>query len=109
MLHGDAILDVPLTSVLKPEIALALQQMLRLYTLGNLLEAWHDSREQRRIEQLFDSSEQAHHAVSVCATWVGFDVQVLRRPMGSDPWRAGDIVLSSPMQLGAVKLDGLLS
>lgn len=94
--HRHPILDIPLTSVLKPEIALSLQQVLRIYTVGNLIDAWQDPRDQKRIEQLFDTPDQARHAVSVCATWLGFDTPVMRKPNG-DPWRAGEITLQSPL------------
>ena len=106
MLDSNPILDVPLTTVLKPEIALSLQQVLRVYTIGNLVDAWHDPRDQRRIEQLFETPDQARHAVSVCATWLGFDAFVMRKPHG-DPWLAGDIKITAPPPMaGSGELDG---
>ncbi len=95
MLNSNPILDIPLTTVLKPEIALSLQHVLRVYTIGNLIDAWQDPRDQRRIEQLFEAPDQARHAVSVCATWLGFDTFVMRKPFG-DPWLAGEITLPAP-------------
>lgn len=95
MIEYNPILDVPLTTILKPEIALSLQHVLRVYTIGNLIDAWQDPRDQRRIEQLFDTADQARHAVSVCATWLGFDPMILRKPHG-DPWVSGDITLGPP-------------
>jgi hypothetical protein len=107
MHDGNPILDIPLTTVLKAEIALSLQQVLRVYTVGNLVDAWQDPRDQRRIEQLFDTPDQARHAVSVCATWLGFDTFVMQKPHG-DPWLAGDITLQAPppLELPAADVDG---
>jgi hypothetical protein len=103
----NPILDVPLSTVLKADIALTLQQLLRVYTVGNLIDAWQDPREQHRIEQLFESPDQARHAVSVCATWLGFETFVMRNPQ-ADPWLAGEITLNVPPPLlGApADLDG---
>jgi hypothetical protein len=64
-------LDMPLTMVVRPEIALVLQKVLDLYTVGGLLEEWRTQRGQRRVEELFDTPEQARQAVAVCASWVG--------------------------------------
>jgi hypothetical protein len=105
MFETNPILDVSLSTVLKPEIALTLQQVLRVYTVGNLIDAWQDPRDQRRIEQLFETPDQARHAVSVCATWLGFDTQVMRKPFG-DPWLAGDITLGQGGLREAGELDG---
>ena len=56
---------------MRSEIALPLTHVLHLYSVGNLLKAWRSPQKQRTIEQLFDSPEQAHHAVAVCAAWLG--------------------------------------
>jgi hypothetical protein len=107
MTESNPILDVPLTTVLRPEIALSLQQVLRVYTVGNLIDAWQDPRDQRRIEQLFDSPDQARHAVSVCATWLGFDAFFIKKPQGGDPWLAGTMSLRLPNTPGTrTELDG---
>jgi len=110
MFERNRILDVPLTSVLKPQIALSLQQVLRLYTVGNLLDLWQDPRDQRRIEQLFETSEQARHTISVCAAWLGFDSFVMAKSTGNagfgDPWLAGVVTLPN-VELGeSSELDG---
>jgi hypothetical protein len=67
----NPILDVPLTSVMRLQIALPLQQVLHLQTIGSLLKAWRNPKNQKSIEQVFDSPEQARHAIAVCATWLG--------------------------------------
>ena len=105
MIERNPILDVPLSDVLKPEIALCLQQVLRVYTVGNLLELWQDPRDQRRIEQLFDAPDQARHAVSVCAAWLGFDTFIMRKTPG-DPWQPGNITLNLPSLRDPSELDG---
>lgn len=68
------ILDLPLVRVIKPEYALPLQQVLKLYTVGNLLCAWQTIHAQRSIEDVFDTPEQAHQAIATCAAWVGFQI-----------------------------------
>ena len=68
----QAILEMPLTAVVKREYALTLQQVLKLYTVANLLGAWRSLRNQKSIEDVFDPPEQAHHAVATCAAWLGF-------------------------------------
>jgi hypothetical protein len=67
----NPVLDLPLASVLRSEIALPLQQMLHIHTVGNLLNAWRNPRNHRSIEQVFDSPQQARHAVATCAAWLG--------------------------------------
>jgi len=42
-----------------------------IYTVGNLLRAWGNPHQQKRIEQVFQTPQQARHAVAVCATWLG--------------------------------------
>jgi hypothetical protein len=67
----NPILDLPLSSVMRSEIALPLQHVLHIYSVGSFLKAWRNPKNQKSIEQVFDSPEQARHAVSVCAAWVG--------------------------------------
>jgi len=74
------ILDLPLTDVLRPEIALSLQHVLKIYTVGSFLRAWDDPGSQRNIAGLFDSAEQAHHAATLCATWAGWTQAALPAP-----------------------------
>ena len=68
------ILDLPLTSVIRSNYALQLQHVLKLYTVGNLLGAWRDLGSQKSIEEVFDTPEQAHHAIATCAAWLGFQI-----------------------------------
>jgi hypothetical protein len=67
----NPILDLPLTSVMRSEIALPLQHVLNIPTVGCLLKAWRNPKNQKNIEQVFESAEQARHAVAVCAAWLG--------------------------------------
>jgi hypothetical protein len=76
----NPVLDLPLGDVMRSEIALPLQHVLHLYTVGNFLSAWRNPRNHKSIEQVFDSPEQAHHAVAVCAAWLGINGAV-----GNDP------------------------
>jgi hypothetical protein len=56
---------------MRREIALPLQHMLQIYTVGNFLNAWRNLKSQRSIEQIFDSPQQARHAAATCAAWLG--------------------------------------
>ena len=84
----NPILDVPLSTFMRPEFALPLQQMFQLHTVGNLLKAWRSPKNHRSIEQVFDTPEQARHAVAVCATWLGVTMMAAPKPV--TPWWAGD-------------------
>jgi hypothetical protein len=66
----NPVLDIPLSQVMRNEIALPLQQVLHIYTVGHFLRAWKNPRNHASIEQIFDSPRQAHHAAAVCATWL---------------------------------------
>jgi hypothetical protein len=70
-LPHNPILDLPLTQVMRSEIALPLQQVFHVYTVGSFLNAWGNPKNQPLIEQVFDNPEQAHHAVATCAAWLG--------------------------------------
>lgn len=65
------VMNLQLDHVLRPEIALTLQHVLHLYTVGNFLNAWRNPRSQKSIEQCFDSPQQARHAAQTCAAWLG--------------------------------------
>ena len=73
VMSNNPVLDVPLSTVIRPDIALPLEQIMKICTVGSLLRAWRSPRNQRSIEQLFDSPEQARHAIQVCAAWLGFE------------------------------------
>jgi len=83
------ILELPLTAVIRSEIALPLQQVLSIYTVGSLLSAWRVPQNQKHIEQIFDSPQQARHAVAVCATWLGVQMKPQATPVPGW-WRADD-------------------
>ena len=87
-MRKNAILDLPLSAVMREEIALTLQHVLNLPTVGSLLSAWRSPKNHRSIEQVFDSPEQARHAVAVCATWLG--VQMKPQLSAPSAWWRGD-------------------
>lgn len=91
----NPVLDVPLSSVMRPEIALPLQHVLQLYTVGSLLKAWRNPKNHRSIEQVFETPEQARHAVAVCAAWLGIQIRATHEPVPA--WWRGD----ERVQLGA--------
>lgn len=84
----NPVLDLPLKEVIRHEIALPLQHLLGLYTVGQLLAAWRSPRNQRSIEQVFDSPQQARHAIGVCAAWLGVHVHPTFIPV--DAWWAAE-------------------
>jgi hypothetical protein len=65
---------------MRSEIALPLQHVLQLYTVGNFLSAWRNPTNHKSIEEVFDTPEQAHHAAAICAAWLGVKIAV-----GTDP------------------------
>ena len=65
------ILNLPLSQIMRPDVALSLQHLLKIHTVGGLLEAWKTPRNQRSIEQVFESPQQARHAIATCFTWLG--------------------------------------
>lgn len=69
------------------EISLSLQAM-QIYTVGSLLFAWRSPKNHRNIEQIFDSPEQARHAVATCAAWLGVQTQAIANPVPA--WWVGD-------------------
>ncbi len=77
----NPVLDLPLTAVMRTEIALPLQVM-NIYTVGNLLRAWRNPKNHRNIEQIFDSPEQARHAAATCAAWLGIRIRAEHKMAG---------------------------
>ncbi|HQY88179.1 MAG TPA: hypothetical protein PK402_05945 [Tepidisphaeraceae bacterium] len=76
------ILDLPVAEVMRPEIALPLQHMLRIYTIGAFLRAWDNPHAQRSIEHLFESAEQAQHAATTVAAMAGWTNAAAAAPHG---------------------------
>jgi hypothetical protein len=77
----NPILDIPLHEVMRREIALPLQYVLQLYTVGSFLSAWRNPKNHRSIEQVFDTPQQARHAVAVCAAWLGIPQGAAAKPV----------------------------
>jgi len=80
----NPILDLPLNEFMRSEIALPLQHVLKLYTVGSFLNAWRNPKNHRSIEQVFESPQQARHAVATCAAWLG--VQTLASTSEVPAW-----------------------
>ena len=74
----NPVLSLPLSAVMRTEIALPLQQMLHLYTVGCFLRAWRSPRSQKSIEQIFDTPEQARHFAATSAAWLGVKTPATR-------------------------------
>jgi hypothetical protein len=88
MSSRNPVLDLPLTEVMRAEIALTLQQVLHIHTVGMFLKAWRNPKNHKSIEQLFDSPEQARHAAAICAAWLGVRTHATHTPMTGGWWRA---------------------
>ncbi len=88
MSSKNPILELPLSDVMRSEIALPLQHVLKLPTVGSLLNAWRNPKNHRSIEQVFDTPQQARHAIATCAAWLG--VQSLAAPECVAAWWVGD-------------------
>ncbi len=88
MSSRNPILDLPLSEVMRSEIALTLQHVLQLYTVGNFLKAWRNPKNHKPIEQVFDSPEQARHAAATCAHWLG--IKTLASPSTIPGWWRAD-------------------
>ena len=88
MSSKNPVLDLPLDNVMRSEIALPLQHVLKLYSVVSLLNAWRNPKNHRSIEQVFDSPQQARHAIAVCAAWLG--VQTLATPNPVPAWWVRD-------------------
>jgi hypothetical protein len=86
----NPILQVRLDEVMRSEIAMPLQQVLRIYTVGAFLTAWANPRNQKSIEQVFDNPQQARHAASVCAAWLGVRSAFTPMPLPISGWWRDD-------------------
>ena len=86
--QNHPVMNLPLAQVMRPEIALTLQHILQLYTVGSFLNAWGNPKNHKEIEQVFDNPRQARHAAAVCATWLGVQSSVSHAVAGA--WWAGD-------------------
>jgi len=95
-MSGNRILDLPLTVVLRSEIALPLQQVLHIYTVGNFLAAWRRPAGRQSIEHCFDSPQQALHTAQTFAAWLGLPAAPAPRPV--EAWWQAD--KSAPANLG---------
>ena len=77
----NPVLALPLSTVMRSEIALPLQHILQVYTVGCFLKAWRSPRSQKQIEGIFDTPEQARHAVTTCAAWLGIKTLATHEPV----------------------------
>jgi hypothetical protein len=84
----NPVLTLPLSTVMRMEIALPLQQMMQIYTVGCFLRAWRAPRGQKQIECLFDTPEQARQAAATCAAWLGMTTMAARDVVPA--WWKGD-------------------
>lgn len=84
----NAIMLLPLTEVLRSEIALSLVHILRLNTVGSLLVTWRSPRGQTAIERAFESPLQARHAMATLEAWTGLNEPPA--PVEVPAWWRGD-------------------
>ena len=84
----NPVLSLPLAAVMRSEIALPLTGVMGIYTVGCLLKAWRSPKNQKQVEQFFDSPEQARHAVGTFAAWLGVRTLATHEPVPA--WWVGD-------------------
>jgi hypothetical protein len=97
-MDNKAILAVPLNEVMRSEIALPLQYVLRIYTVGSFLHAWANPRNHKSIEQIFQTPQQARHAAAVCAAWLGIRVNAAPQNHAISQWWISDEPRLQPLQ-----------
>jgi hypothetical protein len=85
MSNKHPVLKLSLGEVMRSEIALPLQHVLKLHTVGSLLIAWRNPKNHSSIERVFDSPQQARHAVATCAAWLG--IRTLAQADVVQAWR----------------------
>ena len=95
----NPILSLPLSAVMRSEIALPLQHCMSIYTVGCLLKSWRSPRNHKGIERFFDCPEQARHAVATCAAWLGIQTQATHEPVPA--WWVGDALDSAAVAVSA--------
>jgi hypothetical protein len=93
-MNHNPVMMLSLNEVMRSEIALPLQHVLHVYTVGQFLMAWRNPKTQRSIEQVFDSPQQAQHAWAVCAAWLGLRGPVA--PLSGPHWWRDDSVPVPP-------------
>ena len=98
VMDKKAILAVPLNEVMRSEIALPLQHVLRIYTVGSFLHAWANPRNHKSIEQVFQTPQQARHAAAVCAAWLGISVSAAPLTHAISQWWISDEPRIQPIQ-----------
>jgi len=84
----NPVLDLPLSQVMRSEIALTLQHVMQIYTVGNFLQAWRNPNNHKSIEQVFDNPQQAGHAAATCAHWLG--IKTIASPESVAGWWRAD-------------------
>ena len=94
----NPVLSLPLASVMRTEIALPLQHMHSIYTVGCFLRAWRNPRNHKGIEQIFDTPEQARHAAATCAAWLGFQTPPTHDPQRGGWWRPDESMAADQPQ-----------
>lgn len=67
----SAILRMPLRHFMRTDIALQLEHLLSIHSVGGFLQAWRRPDVQPRIELAFETPGQARQAAAVCLAWLG--------------------------------------
>jgi hypothetical protein len=86
----NSIILLPLSEVLRTDIARPLKHILHLHSVGSLVAAWHEGGNRASIEHFFDSPAQARHAVTTCAAWLGIAEPPAVTPVGTW-WRVDGV------------------
>jgi hypothetical protein len=90
------ILNLPLSEVLRSQIAMTLGHVMNIWTVGQFLNAWRHPNCQPRVAALFDSPEQARQAIATCAGWLGGRIVPIMSASCPMPWWSSDDGLAKP-------------
>ena len=69
--NQSAILRMPLRHFMRSDIALQLEHLCSIHSVGGFLSAWRRPDVQPRIELAFETPGQARQAAAVCLAWLG--------------------------------------
>jgi len=78
----NPVLDLPLGEIMRSEIALRLQHVLHLYTVGNFLSAWRNPRTTRASSRCSIPRNRPTTPSPSGAAWLGINVSVSNDPAG---------------------------
>lgn len=77
----SAVLRMPLRQFMRADIALQLEHLYAIHSVGGFLNAWRRPDLQPRIELAFETTGQARQAAAVCLAWLGQPAMFVPSPV----------------------------